>query len=34
MNKDYIEAVAFALATARQANVELRKNDGFDTLNR
>jgi hypothetical protein len=33
MNKDNIEALAFALATARQANVEFRKNDGFDSLN-
>jgi hypothetical protein len=34
MNKDKIEALAFALATARQANVDFRKNDRFDLLNR
>ena len=34
MDKDDIEAVAFALTTARQANVDFRKNDGFDLLNR
>lgn len=33
MNKDTDEALAFALATARQANVELPRNDYFDSLN-